>query len=48
MEVVEVAPALVSQNIEGSNGSREPEDSTRFLIFPYPTFLLILSSASRV
>lgn len=35
VEVVPVAPALVSQNIEGSNGANgasEPEDSTRFLI----------------
>lgn len=35
VEVVPVAPALVSQNIEGSNGANgagKPEDSTRFLI----------------
>lgn len=35
VEVVPVAPALVSQNIEGSNGANgagEPEDSTMFLI----------------
>lgn len=35
VQVVPVAPALVSQNIEGSNGANgagEPEDSTMFLI----------------